>query len=93
MHLTLNLWEFIGIFIIFVIQMRNRHEKNTLPIPDACPAALGRLQRPQAVDRCLASCRGTDERYPDSAWAVLNALSPDEMGQSRTRAHYALLYT
>ena len=30
---------------------------------------------------------------PDSAWAVLNALSPDEMGQSRTRAHYALLYT
>ena len=30
---------------------------------------------------------------PDSAWAVLNTLSPDAMGQSRTRAHYALLYT
>ena len=30
---------------------------------------------------------------PDSAWAVLNTLSPDEMGQNRTRAHYALLYT
>ena len=30
---------------------------------------------------------------PDSAWAVLNTLSPDEMGQNRTLAHYALLYT
>ena len=31
--------------------------------------------------------------YPDSALAVLNAISPDEMGQNSTRAHYALLYT
>ena len=30
---------------------------------------------------------------PDSAWAVLNAISPDEMGQNRNRALYALLYT
>jgi tetratricopeptide (TPR) repeat protein len=31
--------------------------------------------------------------HPDSAWAMLNTLSPDEMGQNSTRAHYALLYT
>ena len=31
--------------------------------------------------------------HPDSAWALLNTLSPDEMGQNRTRALYALLYT
>ena len=30
---------------------------------------------------------------PDSAWAVLNTVSPDEMGQNRNRALYALLYT
>ena len=31
--------------------------------------------------------------HPDSAWAVLNTLSPDVMGRNSTRAHYALLYT
>ena len=30
---------------------------------------------------------------PDSAWAVLNTVSPDEMGQNRNRALYTLLYT
>ena len=72
--------------------MRNRHEKNTIPVSIA-PVAPDGLQRPQVRDRCLDPCRGTDERIPDSAWAVLNTLSPDEMGQNCTRAHYALLYT
>ena len=31
--------------------------------------------------------------YPDSAWTLLNTISPDEMGQNRNRALYALLYT
>jgi tetratricopeptide (TPR) repeat protein len=30
---------------------------------------------------------------PDSAWTLLNTISPDEMGQNRNRALYALLYT
>ena len=30
---------------------------------------------------------------PDSAWAVLSTISPDEMGKNRNRALYALLYT
>ena len=31
--------------------------------------------------------------YPDSAWTLLNTISPDEMEQNRNRALYALLYT
>jgi len=48
---------------------------------------------PKPVTDTLTRAEALMNEYPDSAWAVLNTLSPDEMGQNRTRAHYALLYT
>ena len=48
---------------------------------------------PKPVTDALTRAEALMNEYPDSAWAVLNTLSPDEMGQTRTRAHYALLYT
>ena len=45
------------------------------------------------VTDALTRAEALMNEYPDSAWAVLNTLSPDEMGQNRTLAHYALLYT
>jgi len=48
---------------------------------------------PKSVTDALHRAEALMNEYPDSAWAVLNTLSPDEMGQNRTRAHYALLYT
>ena len=48
---------------------------------------------PKSVTDALTRAEALMNEYPDSAWAVLNTLSPDEMGQNRTRAHYALLYT
>ena len=48
---------------------------------------------PKHVTDALNHAEALMNEYPDSAWAVLNTLSPDEMGQNRTRAHYALLYT
>ena len=48
---------------------------------------------PKPVTDALTLAEALMNEYPDSAWAVLNTLSPDEMGQNRTRAHYALLYT
>ena len=48
---------------------------------------------PKPVTDALTRAETLMNEYPDSAWAVLNTLSPDEMGQNRTRAHYALLYT
>ena len=48
---------------------------------------------PKPVTDALHRAEALMNEYPDSAWAVLNTLSPDAMGQSRTRAHYALLYT
>ena len=48
---------------------------------------------PKHVTDALTRAEALMNEYPDSAWTVLNALSPDEMGQNRTRARYALLYT
>ena len=48
---------------------------------------------PKHVTDTLTRAEALMNEYPDSAWTVLNALSPDEMGQNRTRARYALLYT
>ena len=48
---------------------------------------------PKPLTDALHRAEALMDEDPDSAWAVLNTLSPDEMGQSRTRAHYALLYT
>ena len=48
---------------------------------------------PKPVTDALTRAEALMNEYPDSAWAVLNTLPVDEMGQNRTRAHYALLYT
>jgi hypothetical protein len=48
---------------------------------------------PKPVTDALHRAEALMNEYPDSAWAVLNTLSPDAMGQSRTCALYALLYT
>ena len=48
---------------------------------------------PKHVTDALNRAEALMNEYPDSAWTVLNAISPDEMGQNRTRARYALLYT
>ena len=48
---------------------------------------------PKPMTDALHRAEALMNEYPDSAWAILNAVSPDEMGQNSTRAHYALLYT
>ena len=48
---------------------------------------------PKHVTDALTRAEALMNEHPDSAWTVLNAISPDEMGQNRNRAHYALLYT
>ena len=48
---------------------------------------------PKPVTDALTRAEALMNEYPDSAWAVLNTLFSDEMGQNRTLAHYALLYT
>ena len=48
---------------------------------------------PKHVTDTLTRAEALMDAHPDSAWTVLNTLSPDEMGQNRTRACYALLYT
>ena len=48
---------------------------------------------PKHVTDTLTRAEALMDAHPDSAWTVLNTLSPDEMGQNRTRALYALLYT
>ena len=48
---------------------------------------------PKHVTDTLTRAEALMNERPDSAWAVLNTLSPDEMGQNRTRALYALLHT
>ena len=48
---------------------------------------------PKSVTDTLHRAEALMNEHPDSAWAVLNTLSADEMGQNRTRALYALLYT
>ena len=48
---------------------------------------------PKHVTDALTRAEALMDEHPDSAWTVLNTISPDEMGQNHTRAHYALLYT
>ena len=55
--------------------------------------ALISCNDPKPVTDTLHRAEALMNEYPDSAWAVLNTLSSDEMGQNRTRALYALLYT
>jgi tetratricopeptide (TPR) repeat protein len=48
---------------------------------------------PKHVTDTLHRAEVLMNEHPDSAWAMLNTLSPDEMGQNSTCALYALLYT
>ena len=48
---------------------------------------------PKHITEPLHRAEALMNEDPDSAWSVLNAISPDEMGQNRNRALYALLYT
>ena len=69
--------------------------KKILAILIILPLLLGIMacNDPKPVTDALHRAEALMNEYPDSAWAVLNTLSPDAMGQSHTRAHYALLYT
>ena len=55
--------------------------------------ALMACNDPKPVTETLHRAEALMNEYPDSAWTLLNTISPDEMGQNRNRALYALLYT
>ena len=55
--------------------------------------ALISCNDPKSVTDTLHRAEALMNEYPDSAWTLLNTISPDEMGQNRNRALYALLYT
>ena len=55
--------------------------------------ALMSCNDPKPVTDALHRAEALMNEYPDSAWTLLNTISPDEMGQNRNRALYALLYT
>ena len=56
-------------------------------------ALLTACNDPKPVTDALHRAETLMNEHPDSALSILNAVSPDEMGQNSTRAHYALLYT
>ena len=55
--------------------------------------ALISCNDPKPVTNTLHRAEALMNEYPDSAWTLLNTISPDEMEQNRNRALYALLYT
>ena len=55
--------------------------------------ALMSCNDPKPVTDTLHRAEALMNEYPDSAWTLLNTISPDEMEQNRNRALYALLYT
>ena len=69
--------------------------KKILAILIILPLLLGIMacNDPKPLTDALHRAESLMDEDPDSAWAVLNTLTPDIMRQSRTRAHYALLYT
>ena len=54
---------------------------------------FGACSDPNHITEPLHRAEALMNEDPDSAWAVLSTISPDEMGQNRNRALYALLYT
>ena len=54
---------------------------------------FGACSDPKHITEPLHRAEALMNEDPDSAWAVLSTISPDEMGQNRNRALYALLYT
>lgn len=55
--------------------------------------ALMSCNDPKPITDTLHRAEALMNESPDSAWTLLNTISPDEMGQNRNRAFYALLYT
>ena len=55
--------------------------------------ALMSCNDPKPITDTLHRAESLMNESPDSAWTLLNTISPDEMGQNRNRALYALLYT
>ena len=55
--------------------------------------ALMSCTDPKVVMETLHRAESLMNEHPDSAWTLLNTISPDEMEQNRNRALYALLYT
>ena len=55
--------------------------------------ALMSCNDPKPITDTLHRAEALMNEYPDSVWTLLNTISPDEMGQNRNRAFYALLYT
>ena len=55
--------------------------------------ALISCNDPKPITETLHRSEALMNEHPDSAWTLLNTISPDEMGQNRNRALYALLYT
>ena len=55
--------------------------------------ALMSCNDPKPITDTLHRAEALMSESPDSAWTLLNTISPDEMGQNRNRAFYALLYT
>ena len=55
--------------------------------------ALMSCNDPKPITDTLHRAESLMNESPDSAWTLLNTISPDEMGQNRNRAFYALLYT
>ena len=55
--------------------------------------ALISCNDPKSVTDTLHRAEALMNEYPDSAWTLLNTISPDEMEQNRNRTLYALLYT
>ena len=53
--------------------------------------SFGACSDPKHITEPLYRAEALMNEDPDSAWAVLSTISPDEMGQNRTRALYALL--
>ena len=54
---------------------------------------FGACSDPNHITEPLHRAEALMNEDPDSAWAVLSTISPDEMGKNRNRALYALLYT
>ena len=55
--------------------------------------ALMSCNDPKPITETLHRAETLMNEYPDSVWTLLNTISPDDMGQNRNRALYALLYT
>ena len=55
--------------------------------------ALMSCNDPKPITDTLHRAESLMNESPDYAWTLLNTISPDEMGQNRNRALYALLYT